>query len=78
MGAPRQKITVNLDEIDHRALKVFADAEGLTQIEWAEKVIKSAISLRVRETSVLANELQRAGIIGNFPESAATHGKNGR
>jgi hypothetical protein len=78
MGAPRPKITINLDDLDHRALKVLADAEGLTQIEWTEKVVKSAISQRVRETSLLANELQRAGIIGNHPESAAIAGKGAK
>lgn len=78
MGEPRPKITIYLDGPDHRALKVLAEAEGLSQIEWAEKVVKSAISLRVREASLLANELQRAGIIGNHPESAATNGKGQR
>jgi hypothetical protein len=75
MAAPRPKITYYLDEAEHRALKVLAEAEGLTQIEWSEKVIKDAISERVRAASLLANELQRAGIIRNSPESAAMGGK---
>jgi hypothetical protein len=76
MAAPRPKITYYLDEAEHRALKVFAAAEGgLTQAEWTEKIIKEAISVRVRETSLLANELQRAGIIRNSPESAGIAGK---
>ena len=78
MAAPRPKITYYLDDVEHRALKVFADAEGLSQQEWTEKVIKEAISQRVRETSLLANELQRAGIIRNGPDSAGITGKTQR
>jgi hypothetical protein len=78
MAAPRPKITYYLDDAEHRALKVLADAEGLSQIEWTEKVIKEAISQRVRAASLLANELQRAGIIGNHPESAGITGKGQR
>lgn len=78
MGTPRPKITFNLDDAEHRALKVLAEAEGLTQIEWTEKVVKSAIASKVHETSLLANKLQRAGIIGNFPESAAISERGGK
>lgn len=79
MAAPRPKITYYLDDADHRALKVFAAAEGgITQAEWTEKIIKDALSQRIRETSLLANELQRAGIIRNSPESAGITGKGAK
>ena len=65
MAAPRPDVKYYLDTEEHAALKVFADHEGLTLAQLTEQVMRAYLRKRVHEVSVVANKLQRAGIIQN-------------
>lgn len=72
MAAPRPDIKFYLDPAEHAALKVFASHADKTLGELAEQIVSEWLQKRIHDASVLADELQRAGVIRYAQESAGT------
>lgn len=65
MAAPRPDVKYYLDQLDHAALKEFADHDGLGLGELTEAVMREYLAKRIHDVSVLAGRLERAGVIQN-------------
>jgi hypothetical protein len=65
MAAPRPDVKFYLDAQEHAALKVFADHESIGMGELTERVMTEYLQKKVHDASVLAQALERAGVIQN-------------
>ncbi len=65
MAAPRPDVKFYLDQPEHAALKVFADHDNVGMGELTERVMTEYLQKRVHDASVLAEALERAGVVRN-------------
>ncbi len=64
MSIDRPDVKVRLDHEMHDALKVFAKLDGLTIIEYCERIISENLCKRISDTNVAHAELDRLGLSG--------------
>lgn len=70
MAAPRPDVKFYLDQIEHAALKVFADHDSVGMGELTERVMSEYLRKRVHDAIVLGTALERAGVVQNEQGSA--------
>jgi tryptophanase len=70
MAAPRPDVKFYLDQLEHAALKVFADHDGVGIGELVESIMSGYLQKRIHDASVLAAALERAGVVQNGQGSA--------
>lgn len=77
MSLERQDVRAKLDHELHAQLKAICQVDGVDMGEFIEAALRPVIHKRVHDAILLAADLARQGITGNFRENPGIAG-NGR
>lgn len=75
MALERKDFRGKLDPAWHEFMRAIADAEGVTDAEWIERLVMRELRQKAHDVSLLAEAARRAGLLGSDREFAGGRGK---